>query len=46
VSGVDQADVELTGDTTGTSQVISFVGDCSAASPLTSVTFASTGHVT
>jgi hypothetical protein len=38
--------IELTGDITGTSEVISFVGDCSAANPLTRVTFVITGHVT
>jgi hypothetical protein len=38
--------IDITGDITGTSQVISFVGDCSAANPLTQVTFVVTGHVT
>ena len=38
--------IELTGDITGTIQVISFVGDCTTANPLTSITFVITGHVT
>ena len=37
--------VELSGDITGTTQVLSYIGECTAADPLTSITSLITGHV-
>ena len=37
--------IELSGEITGTTQVLSYIGECTAADPLTSITSLITGHV-
>jgi hypothetical protein len=37
--------IEISGDITGTSQVLGIVGSCTADDPLAQVTFSVTGHV-